>query len=417
MLTVLDEEKREAKVRKGEEKSKRVDEKQLKIENKLLLASEAEPGITSEGERATGLESTVPEPSPDLSPTSNEESNKPASGTLQTEANFIEPESPNKSSLEEQPRLVKSDSNEVEAISEVDPALLDPALREPAIKEQSVSETSHGELRPSADPSHAELVAARVLNAPSTTEASTEEATVPDEIRKEALTSAPKNVQQDLVADPPHPSEAMDSARDSLELPENIDQSDAGTPLFVSTQVPPSDPLAAPRSPKGESRVTSWLKTKFGRRAVKSTEPLVGSSSSQDAGDPAAPNISRLADDESRNDISQTHQSNSADEQARTDLATGAGPRDSVARSARQSVEQLGKTSHSISSMSSDEDARDTVPTSKQLTSSSHEDFKEAQDYLDPKENIEKPPASATSRDAEHSFDKQVRDSKFQENL
>lgn len=409
MLTVLDEEKREAKARKEEERSKRVDERQSKTENKRLLISEAEPGIGSQGGHAIDIESTIHESSPGLGSSSDEEPNKPASGTLQTEANVTEPGSPNKLPLEEQPRLVKSDSNEVEAISEVDPSLLDPALREPA-------ETNHGNLRPSADPSHAELVAARVLNAPAITEASTEEATLPDETRKAAITSAPKNDQQDSIVDPPHQSGAMSSVSDSLELPENMVPSDAETPPSESTQVPPSGPLAAPRSPKGESRVTSWLKTKFGRRAVKTTEPLIGSSS-QDSGDLAAPSISRLVDDESRDDDSPTHHSDSGDEQTRTHITTGAGRRDSSARSARQSVDQHGRNSHSISSMSSDEDARVTVPVAKQRTSSSHEDFKEARDYLDSEENSEKPFATAISRDAEHSLDKQVRDSKFQENL
>lgn len=397
MLTVLDEEKREAKLRKEEGRTKRVDEKQPVDENKRLLMHQAKPGITSEDERATVPESAVSEPTPYLDPGSLEEPSEPASKTSRTDADLTGHESPNKSPIEAEPRSVADEANEANATSEVDPTLLDPALREPVVNEGSMPEKNYGERRPS-DPSHAELVAARVLSAPSITDVPIEEAikTVPGatNVRQdfvadpshpsEATVPDENNVHQGLIADPSHASETT-TAPDETNVHHNLmpDPSHPGEATVLDginvhqDLVPDPSHLSgatntAPRSPKGESRVTSWLKSKFSRRTAKSPGPLIEKSSQDPVG---------LEDDEGHKES----------------------PR---------------RTSQSVSSISSDDGAEEAVPALRQRTSSgSHEDFKEAHDHLDSGKDSEERVVSGTSKNVRHSHDNQVRDSKFQENL
>lgn len=395
MLTISDEEKREAKSRKEEERLKRIAEKRSGDENKDVSMPQAQPGISSEDERFAVSELAISEPTPNLDAVSLEEPNELAPKILPTEADTIDQGSPNDPPVEEPPSSVTNKANEADAVSEVDPTLLDPALREPAIDELSTPEKNDGEIHKSGL-SHAELVAARVLSAPSINDVPIEEAT---KAVRDAI-----NVHEDSVADPSHPSEAIVHGestvpRDVISGPSQASETSNG----LETDVPPSllpdpshlaksaapgdstmhqglasDPSHAseatntdPKSPKGESRVTTWLKSKFGRRTNKSHEPQIENSNQDLVG---------LKDEE-------------------------------------RHKEELRRTSQSISSISSDEDARENVPVLGQRKLSSHEDFTEAHDDLsrgkDPGEGV----TSGASKDVGHIHESHVRDSKFQENL
>ena len=396
ILTISDEEKREAKARKEEERTKRIAEKQSGDETTRLSMPQAQPGITSEDERSAVPGSADSEPGPYLDSMSIEEPREPASKISQTEAEAIDHGSPNESTIEEQPRSVTGEVNEADAVSEVDPTLLDPALRELVIDELSMPEKSSGELL-SSDSSHAELVAARVLSAPSINDVPIEEVTktvhdateVHQDLVKDpshppnATVPEQNHIRQDLVADLSHASETTKEPDETNDPPTLLP--DPSDPAKVTTlddisihqgYVP--DPLhaseainTAPKSPKGEYRMTSWLKSKFGRRTAKTHESLI-EGNNQDPVD--------LEDD------------------------------------GRHKVE-LGRTSQSVSSISSDEGAKKNVPVLRPRISSSHGDVEEAHNHPDIKNDSEEKVASGTSRDVGQTQDNHVRDSKFQENL
>lgn len=415
MLIVIDEEKREIKARK-EQKKMRSDQTRSKDENEHPLANEADPAITSEDEGSIEPESTVPESKPHFDSTSFKESSKPDSATLRTEVKPIEQEPTDDASAEVQPERTRDEANETEAMSKVDPALLDPVLREPAVKEEPVSEPYHEAIHSSSDPSHAEVVATRVLNASSITDASIKDTTTSDELRQAAEPGPSENTHRDVAPDQSQPTKTPGSAGEPSELTEKNVSSDAGPKPLISTQGASDGPLAGPKSPKGESRVASWLKTKFGRRTAKSNEPQIGKKG-QDSIDPSSLNKSGPEDEESHKNTSSPDESNFHNE-AQLASITELGQPDSNALSESQPVAQLRRTSHSISSISGDEDATGSAPTQKQRTSSSHDEFKEAQDHLDFEQEIDEAATSTALRDAAGpGSDKHNRDSKFQENL
>ena len=395
MLTLSDEEKREAKAKKDEAKLKRIAEQQLGDEKNSLSTPQAEPGTTPEDETLAEPESAVSESAPYFDAVSLEEPNEPASKTSRFEADSTNQESSNKSPTVEQSGSVTRETNEADTVSEVDPSLLDPALRESVIDELSTPEKNNKELR-SSDPSHAELVAARVVGAPVINDVPIEEAT--EAVRDET------NVHQDLTADLSNPSEATISEESNSHKNLVADPSHAvGTPKVTNeTDVSPSllpdpshpakgtaldditvhqdsvlDPShaseatnTAPKSPKGESKVTTWLRSKFGRRTTKPYEPHTESSSP-----------------------------------ARVDLED------------EEHHKEARRKSQSISSISIDEDAKENDLVPKQRKLSSREDFEEAHNNPDIGKSSEEKATSGTSGDVGHTHDNHARDSKFQENL
>lgn len=383
-------------MRKEEERTKRIAEKQVGDESKPLSTPQAQPEMTLENERSAVPESAVSEPAPYFDAASLAEPIEPASQSSRTEADFTDQENPKQSPIEEQPRSFTYETNEAEAVSEVDPTLLDPALRESVIDELSSPEKDNKEQRPS-DPSHAELVAARVLSAPSINDVPIEEVTkavrdannvhqdlAADPSRlSEAKEFEERNVRQDFVVDSSHVSETSKGPGATNEPPSVLpgpSHPAKGTTLDDITvhQGLVSDPPqvsqasnSAPRSPKGESRVTSWLKTKFGRRTAKSHEPQIDGGNQ----DPVS-----LEDDE-------RHKGDSR------------------------------RTSQSISSISSDEGTMEKGPVLGQEKLSAHEDLKEAHNDPGMGNSSEEQVPSGTSKDVGHVHDNHARDSKFQENL
>lgn len=395
-LTLSDEEKREAKAKKEEDRMKRIAEKQSGDDNKRLSVPQSQPGITPDDESAAVPESAVSESAPYFDAVSLEEPNEPASKVSRTEVDSMEQEHSSKSPIQEQPKSVTRETNEVDAVSEVDPTLLDPALRESVIDELSTPGKNENELS-SSDPSHAKMVAARVLSAPSINDVPIEELTkaIRDATNAQenlaaglpqpsmVTVSEESRVPRLLAVDPPNVAEtrklphetgvSSSLLSDSSHLKEGTVLDDITTHRdLVSDSSHTSEAIVtAPKSPKGESKVTTWLKSKFGRRTAKSHEPHQESSNQARVG---------LEDDE-------------------------------------RHKEEQRSTSQSISSISNDEDASANVPVSRQQKLTPHADFEEAHNYPDTGESPEENTTSGTSRDLAHSHDNHARDSKFQENL
>lgn len=395
MLTLSDEEKREAKAKKDEVKLKKIAEQQLGDDKKRLSTPLSQPGITPEDETLGEPESAVSESAPYFDAVSLEEPNEPASKTSRSEAASTNQEHSNKSPTEEPSGSVTRETNEANTVSEVDPSLLDPALRESVIDELSAPEKNPKELR-SSDSSHAELVAARVLDAPVINDVPIEEATT---AARDAT-----DFHQDLTTDLSHPSEVTASEENHSRQNLAADPSHAaGTPNVInetdgspSLSPDPSHPAkgialdditvqpdsvldpshaseatnTAPKSPKGESKVTTWLRSKFGRRTTKPHEPHTESSSP-----------------------------------ARVDLED------------EEHHKEGKRKSQSVSSILIDEDAKENDSVLKQRKLSSREDFEEAHNHPDIGKSSEERATSGTSVDVGHTHDNHARDSKFQENL
>lgn len=396
MLTWPDEEKREAKARKEEDRMKRIGDKKPGDDNKSLPTPQAQSEVVPDDEAAAAPESAVSESAPYFDAVSPEEPKEPTSNISRTEADSIDEENSTKSPIEQQPNLVIHKTNEADAVSDVDPTLLDPALRESVIDELSTSGKNNNELR-SSDASHAKIVAARVLSAPSINDVPIEEVTkafhdatnaqgdpATDPSQPSVLTGSDEsNIRQDLAVDSPKVAEAP-------KVPDGADVSSSSLPGSshpvresglddtITHQDSISDPSHAPeiintvpKSPKGESKVTTWLKSKFGRRTARLHEPHQESSNQIRAG---------LEDDE-------------------------------------QYKEEPRRRSQSVSSISGEDDASANVPVSRQPKLSPHEDFEEVHDYPEAGKESEGKAASGTSKDAAQIHDNHARDSKFQENL
>jgi hypothetical protein len=442
MLTTPDGEKQEAKARKEEQKAKRADENQSKIDNKRHVISKGKIRIKCEDEGAMGSQTTdlgalpyvCPIPtetsrfSP-LSPGSLEIATKPLEEPQErklfaeesdipdtppsNEVNFTEPERLKKLSLEEHSRSAEDETNKAEAVSEVDLMLLDPALHKPDPVELHVLDINNGELHPPADNLDAEIITPSVLNAPLTRDIPGSETVVPNETKRAVLISATVKAPMALKADSPHPPRANDSAS---ELPESLGSDvpyESRDAPFILTRSTSVDLNTTPKSPKGESRVSSWLKTKFGRRTTKSTEQPT-SISSRDPEDPASLDV--LSHENAESDDSFKQGISIHNEKEPTSVATKIAERDLHATTVSMPEEIEPMTSpQPIKTTSSDKNPRGIAPTPKQRTSGSHEDFEETLDQFD-FENI--PPSTAPIDDGhDGNGEKQVRDSKFQENL
>ena len=296
-------------------------------------------------------------------------------------------------------------------VSTVDPALLDPALREQATEDEANPEVGSvviNDPETLSSPSNAELTAMRVLSAP---------------IETDPPTSIPKGKPSNIA-------EKKDSETDT-KLPKIATLEEPATTLAQPTKhhdpletriAPPitettiSGPSSTPKSPKGESKVSSWLKTKFSRRASKPARPEISdpikSSSSNfiASGTPVAPaanSESKIRDEPLTNDVA-------VPEQEGVNPAEGTpSVRESYNAHKRGNPKQ-GSISSSSISLSSDEDTRGRTDLRREKTSSSQgDDFEEARDHFDT-EKLEPPAALGNFG---RGSDSPVRDSRFQEDL
>lgn len=303
-------------------------------------------------------------------------------------------------------------------VSTVDPALLDPALRQQTTREEIKPETSSevtSEPVNSTGLSNAELTAIRVISAPLKTDTPKMNTVPPSSFPKGRLGSTVEAISVEAEKD----VHIAASPKEPVVLPTGLTKHDEplevriASPLVETTI---SGPSTVPKSPKGESKVSSWLKTKFSRRTSKSSKPEVSdpikSSSSNFIATGAAiiPNIihkSQTGDEPSLRD-------NEIGEKEGSNPEEGKLPVDELQGANQLEKQRQGSISSSVSSLSNDEGARGRSNLQREETSSSHDDeFEEARDHFD----TERLAPPVTLRDFGRGSDSPVRDSKFQEDL
>jgi hypothetical protein len=425
MLIQLDEEKQEAKARKEERRMNRSDEYSTMEDHNHQVTSDTKSPVSSEDERATGSELQAYEQNPHLDTVSTEEpaispvstassgdetvagetyqANKlpamgevprePVSEAFGNEANFAQQDTLKKSSLEEQPESVDCKQNQADAASEVDSTLLDPALRESAATEEPAPNKDLEERHPAAGYSSAELIAERAFSAPLANDFKVGDSTLSYETQYPPNSSKPEQDLKDVMAKSSHPSKATVSARDPQQSPESD----------VSRES--ENAITAPKSPKGEFRVTSWLKSKLGFQTDKPREQS-GDSRSQDAMGRTPHSVSASEETEGHEENQRAHEISSHKNEVPTALSTEAGQGDPGATS--PNPQNLVKASRSISPTSTGEGG-----TLRQPTSGSDDHFEDSQDHF----ASEKIASSTTPVNPGRTFDRQKRDSKFQEDL
>ena len=199
----------------------------------------------------------------------------------------------------------------------------------------------------------------------------------------------------------------------------------AGVQVEPTTHTTATGPQTSPTSPKGESKVSSWLKNKFSRRTSKATSkpevmPTTETSSKVVAGG-ATPEAGHGA-----STTSVGHHESSVREVAMAGRQESGGPDeregaavedddDLYAASGRENIGQARRRStSSVSSLSSDGVAgrgRSGLRR-EEAASSPGEEFEEARDHFD--EKLAPPPTFGT---VGRVSDSPVRDSRFQEDL
>ena len=256
---------------------------------------------------------------------------------------------------------------------------------------------------------HALSVAERVLSAPVVDDQTQETGEAP--------------VAPDVVASP---NVAAETPAAVVAAPA-ISGERAGVQVEPTTHTTATGPQTSPTSPKGESKVSSWLKSKFSRRTSKATitskpevMPTTESSSKAVAGGVTAETghgastTSVDHHESSVREVAMAGRQESGDPDEREGAAV-ADDDDLYAASGREDVGQARRRStSSVSSLSSDSVAgrgRSGLRR-EEAASSQGEEFEEARDHFD--EKLAPPP---TFGSVGRVSDSPVRDSRFQEDL
>lgn len=319
---------------------------------------------------------------------------------------------------------VDNSYSEPQLNSEIDPSLLDPVLREPPDQSTTAVESIPAEgsgTIATGRLTKAKEIADRVSSAP------VETSTLAKKIAPPVTPSQPtashnldKSV-ADSAVEPRKQTNPTDPAKESAKLIKHKDTLDVriAPPSSVETTI--SGPSSAPKSPKGESKVSSWIKTKFSRRTNKpesATNHAPPSSDSKHVTPPetiAVPYDDNSPRDQPRADVLATNAQKSVHTEG-DDINDRNRDHDLYAAFEQRSHEQgQGDTASSISSLSGDKSAQEPSSEAQRPgTSSSHgEDFEEARDHFD----SEKLAPPAVPRSAGRGSDSPVRDSRFQEDL
>lgn len=301
------------------------------------------------------------------------------------------------------------------ALSTVDPALLDPALYEQVAGDDAKPEKNPaaiGESVNPASPSNAELTAMCVIAAPM--DMPKIDIASPSSSQKGKLGNTAEAISVD-AEDDKHTSAAPTES--VVRLPKPVKHNDPLEVRIASpiTETTISGSSTTSKSPKGESKVSSWLKTKFSRRTSKPpkpeiSDPIKSSSSNFIAtGTAVTPNTScksQTGDTPLPRDvgIDETERSNLDDESRVGELHAANQP----------GKQREGSISSSVGSLSNGEGDRGRSDLRREETSSSRsDDFEEARDHFDTESLA--PPAGL--REFGRGSDSPVRDSKFQEDL
>lgn len=395
MTTTLEEEKREERARKEEERARRAEEKRLRDESKRKPRSPivvSKPiAVASIEETTVDSEAPALDPIPRLEPLSTD-SAKDEVGTV--------------SKVDDETSTSTIDAGPQEASDPVEIAIPVVEQNSTLVPESAGVVTTSASAPVSVEGStpapmsedHALSVAQRVLSAPVVDQ---EPGTKQSHVEAEVSSST-------IVAETPTAVVAAPA----------INAERAGGQVEATTHTTATGPQASRTSPKGESKVSSWLKNRFSRRASKASKPEVmptaDSSSSSKAVASGAAEQAHVA----------STTSNEGHESSVREVAM-AGRQGSRGSEEGEAVEEdddgvgaAGKarrrSTSSVSSLSSHgETGRGRSGLRRADTVSSQgEEFEEARDHFD--EKLAPPP---TFGSAGRVSDSPVRDSRFQEDL
>lgn len=305
------------------------------------------------------------------------------------------------------------------AVSTIDSTLIDPALRRQPNPEDVIlkrSTTQSKESIRSTGLINAAVITARVMSAPVETDYTDVDTSLEIVLSKDGSGSTDNKVLLSEEATILDKANSEEVAREPTKSEQSKTSLEATTVPSSTVHTTISGPSITPKSPKGESKVSSWLKTKFYRRPSKPVkteinDPIKKSSSDFIAAAPSFVPI-RSDDEEPHNESaeSRTHiESREVSDNAQERLSeTNIDTRPQLGRQEHLSI------SSSIGSVSSSEGTRGRPELRREQTSSSHGDnFEEAQDSFESGKLA--PPM--VLRDKAHGSDSPVRDSRFQENL
>ena len=398
----LEEEKREERARKEEERARRAEEKRLRDESKRKPRS---PTVISKPNAAAPRKESVVDSEapalasiPRLEPISTESAKAEVDAVLKVDDEASAPAIEAGPQNESEPR-----ETTIPAVEQVSTLVPESAAVDATSALASVPVEGSTPAPMSQD--HALSVAERVLSAPVVDqEQETKEAQTVGDI------SSP-----DAVAETP--AAVVAAPATNAERP--------GSRVEPTTHTTATGPQMSPTPPKGESKVSSWLKNKFSRRASKASKPEVmptAESSNKAVGSGTAekvPVASTTSDDGYESSVREVAMagrqgSRDSDERGaaeaeeedddRHDTATGAEAGGKARRQSTSSVSSL--SSHGETGRGRSELRRaDTV-------SSQGEEFEEARDHFD-----EKLAPPATFGTVGRVSDSPVRDSRFQEDL
>lgn len=244
--------------------------------------------------------------------------------------------------------------------------------------------------------SDAEKIAARVLSSPTEPNVSTEEAPLSSAFLDATLSSKMSKASMKEAAQPSAPRKHKDPIEVRIAPPATTETT-----------------ISGPKSPKGDSKVSSWLKSKFSRRTSKPLKPEINDpESSSRAPISSAPTTG--ANSSLDQDQSSAHEAQMAvkgDSGADKEIVDD----DLYAASGNEPVKKRQENaSSSVSSLSDNDGTRGRSELRREATGSSQsEEFEEARDHFDSEELA--PPASFINNG--RASDSPVRDSKFQEDL
>lgn len=248
-----------------------------------------------------------------------------------------------------------------------------------------------------------ELIAARVLSSPTVSNTSTtKDGPLSSAFAGVTLSSNTSKASTKEVTEPSAPLKRKDLIGVRIAPPATTDTMISG-------------PSGGPKSPKGDSKVSSWLKSKFSRRTSKppkpeandpesSSGPLVTSVHTTTAGASSSPNRNESLVDEvtmaGGRDLGVDNRKIADD-----NLCTASGS---------EPVKKRQEIASSVSSLSDNDGTRGRSELRREATESSQsEEFEEARDHFDSEELA--PPALFNNNG--RASDSPVRDSKFQEDL
>lgn len=332
------------------------------------------------------------------------------SGTDATEE-FIRPEQISRESSElrrvlaEEPTQLDSvsgESNKAEMMSLEEPIQVKGSVANETEIELKGVQGAHSNL--STGLSDAELIAVRVLSSPTEPNISTEDAPLSSAFPEATLSDKTGKASTKEAVEPSAPLKHKDPIGVRI------------TPS-ATTETTISGPSSGPKSPKGDSKVSSWLKSKFSHRTSKTPKPEINEpESSSRLSVTSAPTAAAGASSSSLN----RDESSACEAAIAGEKVAGAENYITVddglyAASASEPVKKRQKAiSSSVSSVSDNDGERGQSELRREATSSSQsEEFEEARDHFDSEELA--PPVSFNNND--RLSDSPVRDSKFQEDL